>query len=79
MEKELPPDPDSKVVARCLDGARACPPEDCGGTGGFAELLKIIKSPRHEEHKSMMEWLGGKYDPNGFDVGETNRFLAMLK
>ena len=79
VEQELPPNPDSKVIARCLDGARACPPEDCGGTGGFAELLKIIKSPRHEEHKSMMEWLGGKYDPNGFDVGETNRFLAMLK
>jgi hypothetical protein len=34
---------------------------------------------RGEEHRSMMEWLGGKYDPKGFDVGETNRFLAMLK
>ena len=30
--------------AACLDGARACPPEDCGGPPGYADLLKIIKT-----------------------------------
>jgi len=79
VEKELPPDPDSKVFARCTDGARACPPEDCGGTGGYADLLKIVRNPRHKEHKSMMEWLGGRFDPSAFDVEETNGFLRMLK
>jgi hypothetical protein len=79
VEKEVSPDADSKGFARCTHGARACPPEDCGGTGGFAELLMIIKSPRHKEHKSMMEWLGAKYDPDGFDMDETNRFLSLLK
>jgi len=79
VEKELPLDPDSKVFARCMDGARACPPEDCGGAGGYADLLKIIRNPRHKEYKSMMEWLGGKYDPDAFDVEETNGFLRMLK
>lgn len=79
VEKELPLDPDSKVVARCLDGARACPPEDCGGTYAFAELLEIIKNPHHEEHESMMEWPGGEFDPDRFDVDETNRSLARLR
>jgi hypothetical protein len=52
---------------RCIDGARACPPEDCGGVHGYQEMLKIIRNRSHKEHKSMMRWLGGKYDPNGFD------------
>ncbi len=34
---------------RCTKGKRACPPEDCGGPWGYAELLKAIKNPRHEE------------------------------
>ena len=79
VEKELPLDPDSKVFARCMDGARACPPEDCGGAGGYADLLKIIRNPRHKEYKSMMEWLGGRHDPDAFVVEETNRFLGRLK
>ena len=79
VEKELPPEQGAQVFARCVDGARACPPEDCGGTGGFADLLKIIRSPRHKEHKSMMAWLGGRFDPAAFDMEETNRFLGMLK
>lgn len=52
---------------KCIDGARACPPEDCGGVDGFQRMLKIIRSPSHKEHKSMMKWLGGKYDPDAFD------------
>jgi hypothetical protein len=51
---------------KCIGGARACPPEDCGGVHGYQEMLKIIRSPSHEEHESMMEWLGGKYDPKAF-------------
>ena len=62
-----------------MDGARTCPPEDCGGTGLYADLLKIVQNRRHKEHKSMMEWLGGKHDPDAFDVEETNRFLGRLK
>jgi hypothetical protein len=66
-------------VALCLAGERACPPDDCGGAGGFADLLEIIKNPKHEEYESMIEWLGGKYDPAAFDVGKTTRYLNKLK
>jgi hypothetical protein len=37
LEKILPPDPAAELP-RCLAGKRACPPEDCGGLWGYAEL-----------------------------------------
>jgi hypothetical protein len=52
---------------RCLGGARACPPEDCGGTGGYGHLLRIISDPYHDEYEDMMGWLGRGYDPEAFD------------
>jgi hypothetical protein len=65
--------------ALCLAGERACPPEDCGGAGGFAHLLEITGNPKHEEYASTMEWLGGKYNPAAFDVEKANRYLKKLK
>jgi hypothetical protein len=50
----------------CVDGARACPPEDCGGVYGYENVLTVIQDPTHEEHESMLEWLGGRFDPEGF-------------
>ena len=52
---------------KCTDGKRACPPEDCGGVGGYFELLEAIRNPGSEEFKEMFEWLGKVYDPEGFD------------
>jgi hypothetical protein len=51
----------------CVDGARACPPEDCGGVYGYENVLTVIQNPTHEEHESMLEWLGGRFDPERFD------------
>jgi Plasmid pRiA4b ORF-3-like protein len=51
----------------CVDGARACPPEDCGGVYGYENLLTVIQDPTHEEHESMLEWLGGRFDPDRFE------------
>jgi DNA-binding MarR family transcriptional regulator len=51
----------------CLGGARACPPEDCGGVGGYENLLTVIGTPTHEEYESTLEWLGGRFDPEKFD------------
>jgi hypothetical protein len=79
VEKILPGNRTSSRTAVCIDGARACPPEDCGGIGGFADLLKILKSRKHPEHKSMKEWLGRPFDADAFSVGKTNLWLGKLK
>ena len=52
---------------KCIDGARACPPEDCGGVHGYFEMLRIINDKTDEEHKNMLEWVGKKYNPKIFD------------
>jgi len=52
---------------RCIGGARACPPEDCGGVMGFENLLHTISDPKDDEYEEMMAWLGGSYNPEEFD------------
>ena len=52
---------------RCVAGARACPPEDCGGVHGFAEFLEAIADPRHPEHAELLRWVGGRYAPEAFN------------
>jgi hypothetical protein len=51
----------------CLEGERACPPEDVGGVWGYAEFLKTIHDKHHEEREEMLEWDGGWFDPEEFD------------
>ena len=57
---------------RCVDGKNACPPEDCGGLGGYAHLLEVLKNPKHPEHQDMRDWLeleeGEKFDPTHFEL-----------
>ena len=59
----------------CVGGARACPPEDCGGAGGYENLLGVLASPEHGEHDEMLTWVGGDFDPAGFDANAVNRLL----
>jgi len=60
----------------CLEGARACPPEDIGGIWGYAEYLEAIANPKHERHDEFMEW-GGEFDPEEFDAAETTRMIRQ--
>jgi hypothetical protein len=78
LEKILPPTPELKVP-KCVAGARACPPEDCGGVYGYAEFLKAIEDSSHPEHGEMLEWIGGEFDPDRFDLEEINEFLTPRK
>ncbi len=64
--------------ATCADGSGACPPEDCGGPPGYANLIKVMGNPKHPEHRSMKAWLGRKLDPSLFSIEDTTGFLAML-
>jgi len=60
----------------CTGGARARPPEDCGGSSGYERLLQALADPGHEEHVSLRRWVGGFFDPEGFDLNAVNRELA---
>jgi len=51
----------------CIDGDRACPPEDCGGEPGYFRLLEIISNPNHEEYEEMVEWIGRPFHPHEFN------------
>jgi len=51
----------------CLEGERACPPEDCGGPWGFANCRAAIADPNHEQYEEMLEWCG-PFDPEAFDA-----------
>ncbi len=53
---------------RCLAGERACPPEDCGGVGGYENLFAVMGDPSHEEYASTLQWLGGRFEPERFNA-----------
>jgi hypothetical protein len=50
----------------CIEGARACPPEDVGGTWGYEEYLEAMADPEHERHEEFMGWRGS-FNPEAFD------------
>ena len=50
-----------------VDGARRCPPEDVGGPHGFMEFLEAVLDPAHEQHRDMVRWYDGPFDPTGLD------------
>jgi len=78
LEKILPPEADIKYPV-CVTGKRACPPEDCGGFWGYDELLSIINHPEDPEYEERMEWLGGDFDPEEFDLKLINTRLQKLR
>jgi len=79
VEKILTPAESPADLPVCVAGARACPPEDCGGVPGYEGFLEAIRAPAHEEHQAMLAWVGGKFDPEAFDLGKVNRQLRRLK
>lgn len=65
-------------IATCIAGKRACPPEDCGGIWGYANLLEALADPAHEEHEELLEWVGEDFDPEDFEIAAVNARLGRL-
>ena len=65
---------------RCTGGRRAAPPEDCGGIGGYTELVEILRDTTHPEHAEQLEWLGLRsaedFEPARFDAAKVTRTLT---
>lgn len=60
----------------CVDGHGACPPEDCGGPGGYAELLDVLADPTHPEHDRLRGWIGNRLRP--FDLAATSQRVQWV-
>lgn len=78
VEDLVPPKPGRPLIV-CLAGENACPPEDVGGYPGYFEFLAALKDPTHEDHSSMLRWIGGSFDPVAFDLAEVNERLTAIK
>jgi hypothetical protein len=62
----------------CLDGERACPPEDSGGPFGYPRLLAIAANPDNEEYEEIKNWLGRTFRPSLFSLQKVNRRLKPI-
>ena len=72
------PPADPKVeYPLCVAGERACPPEDCGGSWGYYDLVAVLGDPTHERHEEMMEWCG-PLDPEAFDLDKATQSLRRV-
>ena len=50
-----------------LGGERTAPPEDVGGPPGFMAFVEALANRRHPEHKDMVRWIGGPFNPVDFN------------
>jgi len=60
-------------LAACVDGARARPPEDVGGVGGYERFLAVMTDRDDPEHAETKRWCGGHFDPEWFDLALTDK------
>jgi hypothetical protein len=80
VEDLLDPDPETHYPT-LVASKGACPPEDCGGTWGYANLKAILADPNHDEHQDMLEWLGltdaSDFDPTAVPTEDIAYELAL--
>jgi Plasmid pRiA4b ORF-3-like protein len=48
-------------------------PHDVGGPSGYQEFVAALRDREHEQHEDMLRWIGGAFDPAGFDLNRLNR------
>lgn len=70
--------PQNELLPSFVSGLNTCPPEDCGGTFRYRELLEILTDPSHEEYESIVEWLGPKFNPYTFNRITIEKELGIL-
>lgn len=76
VEDELPAEAAGSPLPRCLEGQRACPPEDCGGLTGYRELLRSLRRRTARTRDGRAEQADATFESERFDVHEANARLA---
>lgn len=76
LEKVLSTAPGTRYP-QCLAGARACPPEDCGGIYGYFDFVEAISDPKHERHDELLDW-HGPYNPEAFDPSAATKSMRRF-
>lgn len=69
-----PPPQPGATYPQCLEGERACPPEDVGGVEGFKEYLEAMADPSHERHQELLDW-NGPFEPDSFNARLTTHVM----
>jgi hypothetical protein len=62
----------------CLEGSRHGPVEDSGGYRGYMEKAKIYGNPQHRRYQEIRKLIGPKFDPEAFDLRQTNEMLKKI-
>jgi hypothetical protein len=63
----------------CLGGRRACPPEDVGGPPGYKDFLDKVEDPACDEGLELLDWAGGDFDADSFDLRGVNLRLILMQ
>ncbi|MFP4426440.1 MAG: plasmid pRiA4b ORF-3 family protein [Spirochaetaceae bacterium] len=66
------------ATPRVISGKRAAPPEDCGGVPGYHRLLYYLdeEEPESEEREFWRKMVPPGWNPEAFDLEETNELLG---
>jgi len=75
IEKCQPPD-EGRPYPACIAGKRNCPPEDCGGSWGYQNMIAVLADPTHPEYADQIEWISEDFDPEDFSVIGANACIA---
>lgn len=83
VEEVLPREP-GDPPALAVAAERAAPPEDCGGVGGYENLVAALADPDKPEHAELVDWateaLGiepADFDPAYVDVADLDRRVRL--
>lgn len=75
FEGEVPVQPKA-CYPICIDGARACPPEDCGSVPGYFDLLEALGDPKHADHEEFTEMFP-QFKPDTFSVDKASKQMRQ--
>lgn len=66
------------MAPQLIEGARNCPPEDCGSIPGYEDILSAINNPSSSESQETLEFFG-YFDPEFFDGQAIDNSLERFR